>query len=126
MNPSWSPCVTSCRWVASSVVLRGIHNYTTRVANTNSCLNEIRSDGYEALKLRSKRLSLRRCCPGDLSRKRSTLRESLPGRCFRFVASQLTFRRQLLGGLAIEGHQLNQLAFKIFSKRDIGGLQVLA
>src|SRR5690349_5450891 len=110
----------------SSVVLRGRHEYTTSVANGNTRLHEIQSAGdQEALKLRPEHLSFACCCPGHFSRERSALGECLPGGRLRFVASRLPIRRQLFCGSTVERHQLDQLAFKIFSERDIRGFQVL-
>src|SRR5262245_60845847 len=127
MNPNESryPCLPPADGL-SVVVLLGCDEYTASVANENTRLHEIRSAGdQEALKLRAERLGFICCCSGDLPRKRSALRERLPGGSLCFVASRLSVQRQLFGRLPIQSHQLDELAFKIFSERDIRGFQVL-
>src|SRR5215475_1006798 len=111
----------------SSIVLRGRREYTTSVANGDTRMHEIQSAGdQKAVKLRAECFSFVCCCPGDLSRKRAALREGLPGLSLCFVTSRLPICRELFRGSTVERHQLDKLAFKIFSERDIRSFQVLA
>src|SRR5262245_18410097 len=113
--------------VLSSVVLRGRPKYTTSVANGDTRLHEIQSAGdQKAVKLRTEHLSFVCSCAGYLARERSALREGLPRLSLRLVSSRLPVHHELFRGSTVERHQLDQLAFKIFSERDIRSFQVLA
>src|SRR5262245_54454992 len=93
--PCLPPAEKSCRRLSYAAGF----GYTTSVANRNTRLHKLPSAGVqEALKLRAERLSFSSCSARDFPSQRTTLREGLPRRCFRLVASQLTLRCQLLSG----------------------------